>query len=141
MGWLRRYWLSVVLISILIIITLGVILQNSYELTQQKREEISLEATKKERQDVSTAENNKILTSNIEELSNEDICINIGFLLSSYCGSGGCFMNQPLEAWIGRAKSVLHSRGVSAYENYKDSGKDIDCSDSVLRRVDRIYGY
>ena len=75
----------------------------------------------------------EILSHKPEELNNEQICINIGYLLVGYCGSGGCSLSQPLEDWIDKARSTLRLRGVTAYE-YKDS--DIDCSEAVIERIE-----
>ncbi|OGN07635.1 MAG: hypothetical protein A3B86_02235 [Candidatus Yanofskybacteria bacterium RIFCSPHIGHO2_02_FULL_38_22b] len=81
-------------------------------------------------------EDRKILSSEPEELNDEQICTNIGYLLASYCGSGGCSLSQPLEEWIDKAQHALRLRGITAYES-KDS--DIHCSEAVVGRIDNIF--
>ncbi len=76
-------------------------------------------------------EDNKILASNIQELTNEQICVNMEYLFVSYCGSGGCFMDDSLMNWINKAGRFLESRGVSY--------KDMNCSEAVKNRIDAIY--
>lgn len=122
MVWLKQKW-AIVGLGILI---LGVLLFTKGSIFSF---ETINEATKRGRME-------KVLASKIEKLSNEEICANIGYLLMGYCGSGGCFLDQPLEEWIDKAQDALHSRGVTAYE-YKDS--DIDCSELVVERIDEIY--
>ena len=77
----------------------------------------------------------KVLSSQAENLSNEGICVNVGYFLNSYCGSGGCFWDDSIEKWINNARAVIHSRGVTAYE-FEDSG--IDCSEAVVKLMDEI---
>lgn len=136
MTWLKQNWIIIVLVGVLVFFALIFTKDNESPLSKDNGLSLSFEATEQIRRELFHIEDEKITASSAEELSNEQICTNIGYLLVAHCGSGGCFLSQPLEEWIDKAKNILRSRGVTAYE-YKDS--DIDCSEMVVERVDKIY--